>query len=294
MTSLNQNQFAMIAVQGDLDLQYGGGVISALVSSAQATPLVAGQAVKMDTTVGHGMIPILGLAANTDATFAFVIRTLKDQSFPANQAVEIAIQGSVMQMTSGATITRGDKLEVVQSNNTVITNAGTNPVVGFALNTVTTPGDLVRVYILTPGYTVSQNISSIAGLQTALNGKVQTTQISVSQAQLNAGQVLVAGVAGQAITVVDIQAEFSGTFAAGTAMVIESNNVTPVVVDTLVLAGMTGYQRLPLPTAIDAHQTPGAGAGVPLGVGDGLQVVHTGSAFTGGTAINFLISYVQK
>lgn len=292
MTSLNQNQFAMIAVQGDLDLQYGGGVISALVSSAQATPLVAGQAVKMDTTVGHGMIPILGLSANTDATFAFVIRTLKDQSFPANQAVEIAIQGSVMQMTSGATITRGDKLEVVQSNNTVITNAGTNPVVGFALNTITTPGDLVRVYILTPGYTVSQNISSIAGLQTALNGKVQTTQISVSQAQLNAGQVLVAGVAGQAITVVDIQAEFSGVFAAGTAMVVEDTSA--VIVDTLVLAGMTGYQRLPLPTAIDAHQTPGAGAGVPLTTGAGLQVVHTGSAFTGGTAINFLISYVQK
>lgn len=293
MTSLNQNQFAMIAVQGDLDLQYNGGVISAIVSSAQVTPLVAGQAVKIDTTVGHGMIPILGLAANSDSTFAFVIRTLKDQNFPANQAVEIALQGSVMQMTSGATITRGDKLEVVQSNNTVITNAGTNPVVGFALNTVTTPGDLVRVYILTPGVSLAQNIASVAGLQAALDARVQTAVISVSQAQLNAGQVLIAGVGGKAITVVDMVATFTGTFAAGTAMVVESTNVTPVVYLTETLAGMAAG-TIVAPDPHDTHQTLGAGVGVPLGTGDGLQVVHTGSAFTGGTAIAFLISYVQK
>lgn len=293
MTSLNQNQFAMIAVQGDLDLQYNGGVISAIVSSAQATPLVAGQAVKIDTTVSHGMIPILGLAANSDSTFAFVIRTLKDQSFPANQAVEIALQGSVMQMTSGATITRGDKLEVVQSNNTVITNAGTNPVVGFALNTITNAGDLVRVYILTPGVSLAQNIASVAGLQAALDARVQTVQISVTEAQLNAGQVLIAGVAGKAITVTDMSATFTGTFATGTAMVVESNNVTPVVYLTETLAGMAAG-TIVAPDPHDTHQTLGAGVGVALGTGDGLQVVHTGSAFTGGTAIAFLISYVQK
>lgn len=292
MTLLN-NQFAMSTVLGDLDLQFPGGVITGRVSPNQATALVAGQPVKIDSASTGGVIPLLALAANTDSTFGFVIRTLKDQSFPTNAAVEIAIQGAVMQMNAGAAITRGAKVEVVQSTpGNVITSAGTNPVVGFALDEAAGAGSLLRVYILTPAITSAQTISSVSGLQAALNTKVQTTQISVTQAQLNAGQVLVPGVAGEAITVVDIQAAFTGTWAVGTAMVIESTNATPVVVATETVAGMTGFIRVPNPN--DTHQTIGAGAGVALGTGDGLQVVHTGSAFTGGTAVNFLISYVQQ
>jgi hypothetical protein len=290
--SLNQNQFSMISVQGDLDLQFTGGVISCRVSANQSGNLVAGQAVKMDTTVNGGAPALLGLAANSDQSFGFVIRTLKDQSFAPGNAVEIAIQGSVMQMTASGTITRGAKVEVVQSTNTVITSAGTNPIVGFALDNGTT-GNLLRVYIITQSVALPATIGDVAGLQTALNAREQVMVISVSEAQLNAGQVLIPGVGGQAITVTGLSATFTGTFATGTAMVVESTNGTPVAYITETLAGMAAG-TIVAPDPHDTHQTLGAGVGVPLGTGDGLQVVHTGSAFTGGTAINFLISYVQQ
>lgn len=287
------NQFGQTNVPGVLDLQSrGGSIITCQVSSSQATPLIAGQAVKLDTSSNDGVPKVLALAADTDASFGFVIFTVKDQNFPAYSNVEIAIQGTVMYMNAGAAITRGAALEVQTSTKDVITNAGTNPVIGIAFDGASGVDHLLRVYILPPTFNNAQNIANIAGLQAALDQRTQTAIITVSQAQLNAGQLLIAGVAGKAITVTGIQALYTGTFAAGTAAVIESNNVTPVVVVTETLAGM-GAGNQPVPYAADTHQTLGAGWAVPLGVGDGLQVVHTGSAFTGGTAIAYAITYKQ-
>lgn len=286
------NQFGQTNVPGVLDLQSrGGSTLTCQVSSSQATALVPGQAVKLDTSSNDGVPKVLALTANTDATFGFVIFTVKDQTFPAYQAVEIAILGTVMYMNAGAAITRGQPLEVQYTTNDVITNAGTNEVIGIALDGASGVDHLLRVFIQPPAFNNVQTIGNIAGLQTALNTKVQTAIVSVSQAQLNAGQVLIAGVTGKAITVVDLSATFTGTFATGTAMVVEDTSAVVYLTETL--AGMAAG-TIVAPDPHDTHQTLGAGVGVALTTGAGLQVVHTGSAFTGGTAINFLISYVQQ
>lgn len=195
--SLNINQFGQTPVQGQMDLSIGSSVISARVSPNQATALIAGQAVKLDTTVAGGSPAVKALAANTDVTFGFVVRNIKDASRPTNSNLELALNGSVMYMTAGAAITRGSKLEVVYTTNKVITNAGTNPVVGYAFDTAAADGDLIRVYITTQSYASAQTIADIAGLQDALdNANAASARAVTALTTVGAGTITAAGIFG--------------------------------------------------------------------------------------------------
>lgn len=146
----NVNQFAQTPEQGFLDLQTGqSNVLNGGISLSEAGTLIAGQAVKMEDSAG-GVPKFLKLAANTDKTFGFVVYNQKDTGFTAGMGASIAIDGSVMYMTAGAAIARGAKLEVVYTTDKVITSAGTNPVVGIALDKAAADTDLIRVLIQTP------------------------------------------------------------------------------------------------------------------------------------------------
>lgn len=291
--TLGPNMFRMVPVQGGLDLEFAGSVITARVSPNQATPLIAGQAVKLDTAITGGVPAVVALAADTDSPIGFVARNLKDASDAANANFELALDGTVMWMTASAAITRGDKLQTVIASNKVATNAGTNPIVGWALDAAAGDGSVFRAYILAPAYAAAQNIATIAGLQAALDARPQVATVSATLAEINAGKVLIAGVTGKQITILDFVERVTGNFATGTAMVLESTNGTPVLVQTELVAALTNG-AIVLPQASDTNETLGAGFAVALGVNDGLQVVKTGSAMTGGTKVDFQITYTQK
>lgn len=273
------NQFSQTEIQGQLDFLLNNNVIAGMVDTTQATALVAGQAVKIVN--GPSKIPtFVALAANTDQTFGFVVRNLKNQSFGTLQAFEIALNDSVMYMTSDAEINRGAAVEVSYTDNTVITSAGINPVVGYALDQATASGQLIRVYINTLGQ--SQPV--------AASNTVQSTVVVATLAQINAGLVLIPGVTGKKITPVDIIARVSGNFATGTSVEVESTNASPVAVLTYLEAALTDTSVL---GRTAANVNTGAGYGVALGTSDGLKVVNNGSAQTGGTNITFTIIYTQ-
>lgn len=164
--TLNPNQFAQTTVQGQLDLHTSnqGNVISCEVASTQATALVAGQSVKLADVAG-GVPKVVSLAADTESAFGFVVRNLKDIDREANEALEVAFANSVMYMTAGAAIARGANVEVVTASNKVITSAGTNPIVGYALDKAAADGDIIRIYIQTPvvGATPIYNDLTIGG-----------------------------------------------------------------------------------------------------------------------------------
>lgn len=143
------NQFALTTEQGQLDLQASQNVLTCQVSSSESTSIVAGQPVKLEDSAG-GLPKVLALTGATSKTFGFVVRNLKDATREANETLEVAIAGSIMYMTAGAAIARGAKLEVVYTTNKVITSAGTNPVVGYALDKAAADGDIIRVIIGTP------------------------------------------------------------------------------------------------------------------------------------------------
>lgn len=151
--ALNQNQFAMEPVQGDTEGTLHGSVFPCQVSGSAGAAIVPGEAVKCEDSAG-GVPKVLPLAANTDKTFGFAIRTLKDINFAALDFVEIAGFGTLMYMTAGAAVARMAKLEVVYTTKKVITSVGVNPVVGYAFDKATADGDLIRVLISTPNSSI--------------------------------------------------------------------------------------------------------------------------------------------
>lgn len=275
--TLNQNQFINTPIPGLIDLQFDGSVISGVVSNNESVGISAGQAVTMEDSAG-GTPNFLAAVNNDDAIFGFAAFNLKDIVYLAGNRLEIALKGSVMYMMSGGAISRGGKVEIVASTQKVIASGGFNPVVGFAYDKATAANQLIRVWIDSP---------QIGGA----GASVQTLNVTATLAQINAGLVLVPAAPGKKITVTNYVARVTGAFATGTAVILESTNGTPVLVTTLAEAGLTNGAVL-LPSS--GNTTLGAGFATPLGTGDGLQVVNSGSAQTAGTNIQFTINYIQQ
>lgn len=285
----NINQFSQTPVQGDVDLGVGapGAIVTCQVTSDEAVALVAGQAVKLVDSAG-GVPKVTALDANTDEVFGFISRNLKDASYPAGARCEVALQGSFMYMTSGAAIARGAKIEVVNSTKKVITNAGTNPVSGFAYDKATAADQLIRVYILTPGYTLSQTIGDIAGLQDELDELStynQTVVNVVTLAEVNAGKTLVSVPAGKKAIVTDFIARSLGAFAVLTSIDLK---VGAAIVASLAQAQLTNGAVLhPGQSGV----TLGAAFGIAGADGDDITVTKVGTDGTTATNITFTVTY---
>lgn len=284
MVNPNINSFSQTPVQGQMDLSIGSSVVTGYVSANQATALIAGQAVKGDnatpSTNFDGPPPLLALASNSDPCMGFVARNIKDINAPTYAKVELALEGSCMYMTSDSTtvgINRFGPVEYNTSTNTVLAWQGVNPICGYAYDAAINAGDLIRVLVKSPQLS-AQNT----------NQSLKNVQFTVTQAQVNAGLTLIPALAGKAITVTNYSMQTTGTFATGTAVVLEDTNGSPVVVTTVVTADLGNVN---FPGA--AGNTLGVGFGVPLTSGKGLQIVKTGSSFTGGTAVLLNITYKQ-
>lgn len=283
MVNPNINSFAQTPVQGQMDLSFIGSVVSARVSANQVTALIAGQAVAGDTTTPgtaqDGVPPVLALTNGSVAAIGFIARNIKDINFPTNARLELAMDGSCMYMTSDSTVVGINRFGPVEYNataNTVLAWQGVNPIVGYAYDAAINAGDLIRVLIRSPQLSVSNTAGAIKNLS-----------VTLTQAQVNAGAIIIPAVAGKAITVTNYVANATGSWATGTAVVVEDTNGSPVAVTTIAQADIANVN---FPGA--AGNTLGT-FGTPLTAGKGLQVVHTGSAFTGGTNITFNISYIQ-
>lgn len=151
----NINQFGQSPEVGDLDLLEVSSVLTCMVNPGSSSTIVPGQAVRLANVAKGGVPKVIPLTANTQATFGFMLRNLKDANRTDGQPLEIAISGSFMYMTAGAAIVPGAKVEVVYTTNKVITAAGTNPLIGFAIDQATADGDIIRVLIRTPGNVLS-------------------------------------------------------------------------------------------------------------------------------------------
>lgn len=155
--ALTMNQFSMQAVKGQLNLGVNANVINARIKSDSVATFGSGSAVKIVDIASNGEI-IVEKAAATDEIYGFITYKIKDNSPVAGDRVEVAFANSFMIMEAGAAIAAGASLEIVASGDKVITNAGSNKVVGIALKKAAADGDLIIVHILTP--LVNQIIAS--------------------------------------------------------------------------------------------------------------------------------------
>lgn len=280
----NINQFSMTSQQGQIDLPYSGAVLSCQVAASQATALVPGQAVKLADVAG-GVPKVVSIASDADDVFGFVVLNLKDSEYAAGARLEIAIGMGVMYMTSGAAITRGAKIEVNDADTTVITNAGTNPVSGTAIDKATASGQLIRVMITTPFYAVAQNIASVSGLQAALDAKSQSIVNVVTTAEINAGKTLVAVATGKKAIVTGVIARAAGNFAGMTSLEL---NVGAGVVVSIAVADLQNGDVVFVPSTEGAA---GALFGIAGADGADITVSKTGSSATVGTSVTFTVTY---
>jgi hypothetical protein len=273
----NINQFSQTPVLGDLDLEISTGAGSVISAVLNTGTVVAGTAMKWATTTFLGGPPQVAAATAGDQVCGFVIRNLKDQSVTAANRLELAGSDSAIWLTANAAIARGQAVEaVVATPGLVQASGGILPVVGYALDTALNNGDLIRVVLTVPTGVSGSNV-------------LRTATVVATLAQVNAGLVLIPGITGKKITVVDYLARAQGSFAGGTNVILESTNGSPVVVTTIAEAALTsGTANGPF----SANNTVGAGFGAPLGSGDGLQLVSTGTQTTA-TSLTVTITYSQ-
>lgn len=145
MTQL-QNQFSQSVVKGMPDLRISSTTIACEVEENVSTPLVAGQAVKMVDTAG-GVPKVEACAADSDLLFGFISYNIKQASFAAQDAVEIAMDGGVLFLEAGAAIARQGQVMLAITGEKVVTATTSKPVAGIALDKAAADGDLIRVYV---------------------------------------------------------------------------------------------------------------------------------------------------
>ena len=104
------NQFKQSVTKGQLDLVFANMILPCQVGAAQATALVAGQAVKLVTTEG-GVPKIIAVANDTDKIFGYVAYNIKQAEFKALEHIEIAFGStSVIYLEASAAIPRGSNI----------------------------------------------------------------------------------------------------------------------------------------------------------------------------------------
>jgi len=208
--------------------------IAGMVDMTSVNTLVPGDAVIITTTAGSGAY-LFDKAAATDTPDGFVAYEVKKNSYVAGDAIRVAMAGSIIMLESSAAITRGDSLEFVASGSLVKTNAGTNPVVGKALQSASGANKLIAVRVagsvitglvasrgsvvtaLTPGATVALN-AALGKVFTLTPGEAETINVTGGVAGMEIQIiVLTSGTSSYTLTLGTGFGANAGTLATGTA-----------------------------------------------------------------------------
>lgn len=155
----NLNQFKQGPIKGDIANMPAANVISCQVIGNSSNTLYAGTAVKL--VDGASQTILVEKAAATDDILGFIVFNPKKDSFVAADKVEVALPGCIMNMETNVAIARGNEVEIVASGDKIAQAAGTNKIVGVALDKATASGQLIRVFIRTTfEYSSSSSSSS--------------------------------------------------------------------------------------------------------------------------------------
>lgn len=150
------NQFAMTSLLGMIDLRFPYNSVSVQIDATQATALYAGSAVKMYDSV-DGVPKVVGCSANSDEVLGFINFDIKSTSFVANSMAEISMAGNVMYLYATGAIARGAQVSLDLTTNGGVRSAAGNTgdkIVGWAYDKATAAGQLIRVFLKTPSFTV--------------------------------------------------------------------------------------------------------------------------------------------
>lgn len=153
---LSPNSFAQSKLVGMIDMRFPYNTISVQINSTQATALYPGAAVKMVDSA-DGVPKVIGCSANSDEVLGFINFDIKTLSFAANTMCEISMSGNVVFLYATGAIARGVQVSLdITTNGGVRSSAGHtgDKIVGWALDKASAAGDLIRIFVKTPSFTV--------------------------------------------------------------------------------------------------------------------------------------------
>lgn len=151
--TLNPNQFVQTPILGMADLHISANTLEVQVDASQATPLLAGQSVKIVDSLG-GIPKVVAVAADADEVYGFIRFDVRRKQFVAGDVIEIAgLIGSCIYLQATAAIARGAHLKGVVATvggvATAVLGSG-SPIIGHAYDKAVNAGDLIRVVTFLP------------------------------------------------------------------------------------------------------------------------------------------------
>lgn len=155
VAALNQNQFAQAPIVGMVDQKYAFNTKACQVDMAQTGSLLVGQAVKLVDSAG-GLPKVVAVTANSDEVWGFINYSNKDQSFAAGAPLEVSQKGNVIYLVATGAIARGAQVtvDITYTGGVQSKNSG-DKIVGFALDKATAQGQIIRVELSAPSYTLA-------------------------------------------------------------------------------------------------------------------------------------------
>jgi hypothetical protein len=153
---LNPNQFAESQLAGVVDLRFPYNSVSVMIDASQATALYAGFPVKMVDSAG-GVPKVVGITAESDSVLGFINFDIKTVQFLAGMPAEISMAGNVMYLWSAGAIARGEQVTCNLLTPGAVNSSSGNTgdtIVGWAYDKATAAGQLIRVFLKTPSFTV--------------------------------------------------------------------------------------------------------------------------------------------
>jgi hypothetical protein len=213
-------------------------------------------------------------------------------SLPANVSLAITSNATGAGMIF---VSDGSKWQLLPSG----TGATLNDIQTLTNKTLTTPiiasmyQDAGKTKLMTLPNTASDTLVTLAATQT-LTGKTLTAPkgvmlnllTTVTLAQLQAGEIILANIAGATITVLNFRLVVNGTAGGSGNFILEDTNGAPVVIVTVAEAQLSGMIK-----PDTASITLGAGYLAPLTTAKGIQI-PAAAGITTLTSVTVSIDYV--
>jgi len=148
----NPNQFQQAPFLGMIAMLLESANVAAQVDVSQSGSLLSGQFVKCVDSAG-GVPKVVACTADADDALGPIIYNMKNASYVAGDALQVAIKGSFIWLTATAAIARMGKVCLDYATVGGVkpsSGAGGERIVGRAWDKATVAGQLIRVYIQTP------------------------------------------------------------------------------------------------------------------------------------------------
>lgn len=153
--ALNQNQFAITPVPGDISNRGSGVVVNAQIKIGEIAPILPGQAVKI-VDVASQLPVVTALTGQNDVPMGVITRNLKNAAYTEGNIVELALMNTIVYMTASEAISWLQPVHYNYSTDKVEVLDGSYPQVGLAYDKATADGDVIRVLVTVPTDFVDQ------------------------------------------------------------------------------------------------------------------------------------------